>query len=230
MKNIVIIGGSRGIGKAMVKQLSSTHKVLVLARSFDKLQLLEKEIGNKNISIGVVDLTAPNLKEYLSTLISNAFQSVDVLINNAGYLVNKPVLSLTESDITKSFTTNVFGLIQSCQAVIPLMEANGGHIVNIGSMGGFQGSSKFPGLSVYSATKSAVAGFSECLAEELKEKNIQVNCLALGAAQTEMLEEAFPGYEAPVSAEKMAEFIVDFSLNRNQWINGKVIPVSISTP
>ena len=97
-------------------------------------------------------------------------------------------------------------------------------------MGGFQGSSKFPGLSVYSASKSAVAGFSECLAEELKEKNIQVNCLALGAAQTEMLAEAFPGYEAPVSANKMAEFIGDFSLNANQWINGKVIPVSLSTP
>lgn len=230
MKKIVIIGGSRGIGRALALQLSVNHHVLVLARSVDKLQELQDISINNNLMIGAVDLTAPNLREYLSALISSYFEDVDILINNAGYLVNKPFLELTEDDIRDSFATNVFGLIQSCQATVPLMDKKGGHIVNIGSMGGFQGSSKFPGLSVYSATKSSVAGFSECLAEELKDKNIQVNCLALGAAQTEMLEEAFPGYEAPVSADEMAKFIADFSLNANSWINGKVIPVSMSTP
>jgi short-subunit dehydrogenase len=110
------------------------------------------------------------------------------------------------------------------------MSENGGHIVNIGSMGGFQGSVKFPGLSVYSSSKAAVASFTECLAEELKDTQIKVNCLALGAAQTEMLASAFPGYKAPISAEKMAEFIADFSLKAHQWINGKIIPVSLSTP
>ncbi len=230
MKKIVIIGGSRGIGRALALQLSVNHRVLVLARSVDKLKELQEISITNNLMIGAVDLTAPNLREYLSTLISSYFPQVDVLINNAGYLVNKPFLELTEADIQDSFATNVFGLIQSCQAIVPLMEKKGGHIVNIGSMGGFQGSSKFPGLSVYSATKSAVAGFSECLAEELADKNIQVNCLALGAAQTEMLEEAFPGYEAPVTADEMATYIADFSLNANGWINGKVIPVSLSTP
>lgn len=230
MKKIVIIGGSRGIGRALALHLSTEHRVLVLARSVEKLKELQEISITNNLMIGAVDLTAPNLREYLSTLITSYFPEVDVLINNAGYLVNKPFLELTEEDIQTSFATNVFGLIQSCQATIPLMEKKGGHIVNIGSMGGFQGSSKFPGLSVYSSTKSAVAGFSECLAEELSDKNIQVNCLALGAAQTEMLEEAFPGYEAPVSANEMAKFIADFSLNANGWINGKVIPVSLSTP
>ncbi|MFT5823895.1 MAG: 3-oxoacyl-[acyl-carrier protein] reductase [Crocinitomix sp.] len=230
MKKIVIIGGSRGIGRALALQLSVDHHVLVLARSVDKLKELQEISISNNLMIGAVDLTAPNLREYLTTLITSYFSEVDVLINNAGYLVNKPFLELTEADIKASFATNVFGLMQSCQAVVPLMEKKGGHIVNIGSMGGFQGSSKFPGLSVYSSTKSAVAGFSECLAEELKDKDIQVNCLALGAAQTEMLEEAFPGYEAPVTANEMAKYIADFSLNANGWINGKVIPVSLSTP
>ena len=230
MKNIVIIGGSRGIGKALAIQLSEDNRVLVLARSIEKLQEMQETSPSDNLMIGAVDLSAPNLRDYLSTLISSYFDQVDVLINNAGYLVNKPFLDLTEKDIEDSFATNVFGLIQSCQAAVPLMEKQGGHIVNIGSMGGFQGSSKFAGLSVYSASKSAVAGFSECLAEELNDKNIQVNCLALGAAQTEMLEEAFPGYEALVSAEEMAQFIANFSLNANGWINGKVIPVSLSTP
>lgn len=229
MKNIVIIGGSRGIGRALALRLSHTNRVLVLSRNLKRLEELREIVPGNNLAIGVVDLTAPKLKEYLQTVISNHFNRVDILINNAGYLVNKPILDITEEDLQTSFNTNVFGLIQSCQAAIPLME-NGGHIVNIGSMGGFQGSAKFPGLSVYSATKSAVAGFSECLAEELKEQNIRVNCLALGAAQTEMLEEAFPGYEAPVTANEMAEFIADFSLKSDRWINGKTIPVSLSTP
>ncbi|MDA7803044.1 SDR family oxidoreductase [Crocinitomix sp.] len=231
MKNIVIIGGSRGIGSALCEQLSKHHSVLVLSRNIVRLEELKSRIfQNDNFAVGQIDLTAVNLKDQLVKIISSHFNQVDVLINNAGYLVNKPFMDLTIADMQTTFNTNVFGLVMSCQAIVPFMEKSGGHIVNIGSMGGFQGSSKFPGLSIYSASKAAVAGFSECLAEELKDKNIQVNCLALGAAQTEMLAEAFPGYEAPLSAAEMAEFIGDFSVNSNKWINGKVIPVSISTP
>jgi NAD(P)-dependent dehydrogenase (short-subunit alcohol dehydrogenase family) len=104
------------------------------------------------------------------------------------------------------------------------------HIVNISAIGGFQGSVKFAGLAAYSTSKAAVCSFTELFAEEYKDTSIKMNCLCLGAAQTEMLEEAFPGYEAPVSAEKMAEYITDFALNADQWMNGKIIPVSLSTP
>ncbi len=230
MKNIVIIGGSRGIGRALAEQLSKTNNVLVFSRNKVALDQLKSHHLNSNLEVGYLDLKSRNLRNELSEQVTAHFKDVHVLINNAGFLVNKPFLELTREDLEISFETNVFGLIESCQAIVPFMQETGGHIVNIGSMGGFQGSSKFPGLSVYSATKSAVAGFSECLAEELKEVNIQVNCLALGAAQTEMLAEAFPGYKAPVSADEMAEFISDFSINANKWINGKVIPVSLSTP
>ena len=97
-------------------------------------------------------------------------------------------------------------------------------------MGGYQGSSKFPGLSLYSASKGALSILSECMAEELGEKGIKVNCLALGAAQTEMLEKAFPGYQAPLSANEMAEFISDFAINGHRYFNGKILPISVSTP
>ena len=97
-------------------------------------------------------------------------------------------------------------------------------------MGGFQGSSKFPGLSAYSASKAALANLTECLAEELKEKNICANCLALGAVQTEMLETAFPGYVAPVKSREMASFIAYFATRGHQFYNGKILPVSVSTP
>jgi len=85
-------------------------------------------------------------------------------------------------------------------------------------------------MSLYSASKGALAILTESLAEELKEQNIRVNALALGAVQTEMLEEAFPGYQAAVTAEEMADFITDFALKAHSYINGKIIPVSLSTP
>ncbi len=222
MKNIVIVGTSRGIGKELLGLLSENNNVLALSRN--TLPLAEfKNI--ERVKIEPFDVS----KDELSVLIKKHFKQVDVLINNAGYLVNKPILDITLNDIEQSFKTNVFGLIKNCQAVIPFME-QGGHIVNIGSMGGFQGSVKFSGLSVYSSSKAAVASFTECLAEELKDTKIKTNCLALGAVQTEMLAEAFPDYQAPLSAKQIAEFIADFSLNAHQWINGKVIPVSLSTP
>ena len=143
---------------------------------------------------------------------------------------NKPFTELTHEDLSSCYQVNVIGVIETVQAAVSKMEVNGGHIVNISSMGGFQGSVKFAGLSAYSTSKAAVCSFTELFAEEYKESKIKTNCLCLGAAQTEMLEEAFPGYQAPVSAEKMAEFIADFSLNAQQWINGKIIPVSLSTP
>ncbi|MBD3638326.1 MAG: SDR family oxidoreductase [Crocinitomicaceae bacterium] len=227
-KNIIIIGASRGIGWELAKQLAEDHNVMVLSRNLEQLKKLQ-QITLNPVKIASVDLSADNVREYLTTVIDEQFEHVDILINNAGYLVNKPILEITEQDIKDVYETNVVGLISSCQAVIPFMK-NGGHIVNIGSIGGVQGSVKFPGISIYSSSKAAVAGFSECLAEELLEENIQVNCLALGAVQTEMLEEAFPGYTTPMGPEKMAQFIADFALNSNQWMNGKVIPVSLSTP
>src|SRR5581483_7914106 len=104
--------------------------------------------------------------------------------------------------------SNFIGHVRIIQNLLPLMPANA-HIVNIGSMGGFQGSSKFPGLSAYSASKAALHNLTECLAQEFIDLGIKVNCLALGSAQTEMLEKAFPGYESPVMAFEMGKYIAD---------------------
>jgi len=229
MKNIVIIGASRGIGKALVTLLSESHQVLAISRNQEKLISLKTELKKQHVYIARIDISKDTAKDEISAAVKQHFNSVDILINNAGVLVNSPILDLKTSDMHHVLNTNIIGLIQACQAIIPFM-SNEGHIVNIGSMGGYQGSAKFSGLSIYSASKAAVANFTECLAEELKKTNIKTNCLALGAAQTEMLTEAFPGYEAPVSAEKMAEYIADFSLTAHQWLNGKIIPLALSTP
>jgi short-subunit dehydrogenase len=169
------------------------------------------------------------MKDELSEILSKHDQ-IDYVINNAGLLVNKPFLELTDNDIYTSYDVNVIGVMKTLQVVLPKMFNAGGHVVNISSMGGFQGTVKFSGLSAYSSSKAALVNLTEMLAEEFKETKVKFNCLCLGAVQTEMLEKAFPGYQAPITAEKMAEYIVDFSLNAHNWLNGKIIPVSLTTP
>ena len=181
----------------------------------------------KNVKCFSFDLSKNDVIEQASQIF-NSFKSIDILINNAGKLINKPFVELTSSDLSECYQVNAIGVMQTVQAALPKMEQ--AHIVNISTIGGFQGSVKFPGLTAYSTSKAAVVSFTELFAEEYKDTAIKMNCLCLGAAQTEMLEEAFPGYEAPISAMKMAEYVVDFALNADQWMNGKIIPLSLSTP
>ena len=161
--------------------------------------------------------------------VAGTFSDVDILINNAGYLVHRDFINFDKKDARKLMETNFFGPASLICLLHPIMK-RGSHIVNISSMGGFQGSSKYRGMSYYSASKAALSCLSECLAGEFREAGIAVNCLALGSVQTEMFEEAFPGLKAPVSAKEMAQFIADFALNGNKFFNGKVLPVAFSDP
>ncbi|MEK7254206.1 MAG: SDR family oxidoreductase [Bacteroidota bacterium] len=234
--NIFVTGASRGIGFSLVKVLSRNPQNKILAMSRD-VEALNAALSNleggapKNVVAAAFDVR--NFKENeLVQLLEQHCPQVHVLINNAGLLVNKPFLDLTQEDWQAMFDTNIFGVARLIKTAVPFLSGNGepAHIVNIGSMGGFQGSSKFPGLSAYSASKAALANLTECLAEELKSVNIHSNCLCLGAVDTEMLRTAFPGYQAPVSSDEMAEFIANFSQTAHRYLNGKVVSVSLSTP
>jgi NAD(P)-dependent dehydrogenase (short-subunit alcohol dehydrogenase family) len=120
---------------------------------------------------------------------------------------------------------------QLIQSLLDLLAKSGkSHVINISSIGGMQGSVKFPGLSAYSSAKGALGILTECLAAELSDKGISFNCLALGSVQTEMFKMAFPGYKAQLKPEEIATFIADFALNGNKYFNGKILPVSVSTP
>lgn len=232
--NVIITGASSGIGfeTALEFTLDSKNKVVCIARSADKLRkLLEIAKGiNPDCNLLPVefdlindDYTAlvPFLKQHLG--------SVDILINNAGALINKPFVSTTENEMAAMLESNVMTHFKMIRYTLPLME-KGSHIVNIGSMGGFQGSVKFNGLSAYSASKAALHALTECLAVELTETGIKVNCLALGSVQTEMLEEAFPGLEGSVLAFEMGKYVADFAKNGHKFYNGKILPVAVSTP
>ncbi len=221
-KTILVIGASRGIGKELLDIFGQSGlNVYGFARSFSELE-------SDNIRLHHLDLNASNVKETLNYVLIN-IEQIDYLVNNAGHIVVKPFLELSREDIQSCYSVNVIGIMEVIQACIPKMKA-GSHIVNISSIGGFQGSIKFPGLSAYSTSKAALVSLTELLAEEFKESGIAINCLCLGAVQTEMLATAFPGYEAPHSAKEMADFIADFTLNGAKYFKGKILPVSISTP
>lgn len=230
----LITGASRGIGKEAAKILASKgYDLILLSRNVDSMNKLKQQLQeefNVQVQVGFVDLSnLTKLEKQLGESFKNL--SIDVLINNAGLLINKRFDEFSIEESKEMFDVNFHAPILIIRNLLNCMGLNGlTHVVNISSMGGFQGSSKFPGLSYYSASKAALACMTECLAEEYKSSSIRFNSLALGAVQTEMLSDAFPGYKAPLDANEMASFIVDFAISGGQYFNGKVIPVSLSTP
>lgn len=226
MKNIVITGTSRGIGFELAKLFAKNNfNVLALSRNSAPLQ----NLNIKNITTLSVDLSKENDLKKVKTFILENWQNVAVLINNAGKLLNKPFEDLSPSDFLEVYKVNVFGVAELTRQLIPFLK-KGSHVVNISSIGGVQGSLKFPGLAAYSSSKGALLTLTELLAEEYKEKGITFNALALGAVQTEMLEEAFPNYKAPVDAKEMANYIYNFAITGNKFYNGKILQVSSTTP
>lgn len=223
MKNIIVSGASRGIGFELVTYFAEKgHQVLALSRNITRLQNIS------NLTAIKVDITNNDELQKVIHFIKK-WKQIDILINNAGRLVHKPFLETSSKDFLDVYNVNIFAVAELTKICIPFMEI-GSHAIAISSMGGIQGAMKFAGLSAYSSSKGAVITLYELLAEEYKEKGITFNTLALGAVQTEMLAEAFPDYQASISAQEMANYIANFALNGNKVYNGKVLQVSSTTP
>ncbi|WP_394750945.1 SDR family NAD(P)-dependent oxidoreductase [Spongiimicrobium salis] len=226
MGHIIITGCSRGIGFEMAKLFAEEgHQVLALSRNDGPIAALQ----HKNITTFPFDIAKTADLQRLASFLEEEWERVDILINNAGRLLSKPFLETTASEFEEVYKVNVFGVANLTRMVLPKMPKMG-HVVTVSSMGGVQGSMKFPGLSAYSSSKGAVITLTELWAEEFKETGPSFNVLALGAVQTEMLEEAFPGYQAPTTALEMATYIKEFALNGHKMYNGKLLQVSNSTP
>jgi len=228
-KVAIVTGASRGIGFQTCTFLANKmHQCIGVARSADSLQKL-KENNPRKITAIPTDLTKTDDVNQLTEQIKANYGRVDILVNNAGALINKPFTELTLDDWRAQLESNLISAVNITKQLLPLFSEDS-HIVNISSMGGFQGSAKFPGLAAYSVSKGALSILTECLAAELSQKNIAVNALCLGAVQTDMLEEAFPGIEAPVKAHQMGEYITDFAINGATFYNGKILPVALEDP
>jgi len=225
MKNIIVTGTSRGIGYELaLKFAEAGHQVLAISRKIPQ-SLLE----HQNVTCLSIDLADENALQEVNEFLSSTWKKVDAVIHNAGALLLKPFAETTQADFESIYKVNVFAVANLTRICIPYLE-KGSHVVTISSIGGVRGSLKFAGLAAYSSSKGAVITLTELLAEEYKEKGISFNVLALGSVQTEMLNEAFPGYQAPISAEGMATYIYDFTLNGNKYFNGKVLEVSSTNP
>ncbi|MFV7235032.1 MULTISPECIES: SDR family NAD(P)-dependent oxidoreductase [Flavobacterium] len=225
MKNIIITGTSRGIGYELALQFAKAgHQVLAISRKIPQALL-----GNENITCLSVDLSNESELEKVQDFLSKSWKQIDAVIHNAGSLLLKPFSETTQEDFENIYKVNVFGVANLTRICLPYLQ-KGSHVVTISSMGGIQGSLKFAGLAAYSSSKGAVITLSELLAEEYKERGIAFNVLALGSVQTEMLAEAFPGYQAPITASEMADYIFNFTLTGNKYFNGKVLQVSSTNP
>ena len=226
MANVIITGTSRGIGFEMAQLFAiEGHKVLALSRNDSFIA----KLNHKNITSFPFDISKTGDLKKVDDFLDSNWETVDVLINNAGKLLNQPFLETSSEAFETVYKVNVFGVANLTKLVLPRMQKNG-HVVTISSMGGVQGSMKFPGLSAYSSSKGAVITLTELWAEEFKETGPSFNVLALGAVQTEMLEEAFPGFKAPTTALQMGTYIKDFALTGHKMYNGKLLQVSSSTP
>lgn len=226
-KNIVISGVSSGIGKEMLSKLlanDSIEKVFALTSN----SKFSSEFNHPKVVAIQLDYANLDFQEALTSEIGET--PIHGVILNAGYLEKVEQGSISTEQIVKSFQVNTYAPIMIVQALLNNIEAGKAHIVAVGSMGGYQGASKFPGLSIYSASKSALSTYIECLAQELFSKGVRANTLALGAVDTKMLHTAFPGFKAPVTPEQMADYILDFLFKGGDYITGKVIPVSLVNP
>lgn len=223
MKTIVVTGTSSGIGHQICIQAAKMNfHVISVSRNIEPL----KDIGG--IESFAIDITnKDSVDEFIANLKSKKIK-IDILINNAGYLVSELFGDTTYDSFKKTFDVNVFGLAEITRSLIPIINSDG-HVINISSIGGVNGSKKFPGLSAYSSSKAAVIALTEVLAEE-HQNGPSFNVLALGAVQTKMLKEAFPDYNADTKPEEMARYILDFAINGNKLFNGKLISVSNSNP
>ncbi len=231
MKTVVVNGGSRGIGASVAIALArdSNNMVIVTGRSEGDLKKVEASGYGRVVAIkSDLTLQAERSGE-LTSYLRREKRGVDVLINSIGLLIKKPFEETTAEEAISMLETNLIAPSMAIRELLPLFNRNA-HIVNIGSMGGYQGSIKFPGMAWYSASKGSLAIMTEALAAELEKDEIRVNCVCPGAVQTEMLEKAFPGYKAPVTAEEMADFLCWFAMKGNKFFNGKVLPLSTSTP
>ncbi len=234
MKKVLITGASKGIGFELAKFFAKkNHALYLIARDEKKLKKLKKEIKEINPKLPCYilsfDLLEINKIKNLILNIKNRFGTVDIVVHNGGTLVNKSFVKIKKEDLINSFTINYFAPYLITQKIMPILTKKA-HVIFIGSVGGINGSVKFPGLSSYSPSKGALITLAECLAEEFKMTNFRFNCLALGAVQTEMLKKAFPKYKAPLSPKSISSFIFDFAIKGGEFFNGKVLPVSSTTP
>ncbi len=187
-KVVIVTGASSGIGYATALKLSKAGaKVAAGARRVEKLESLKNEVqkGDGEILVKKLDVTSKEDCDSFINLVTETWNQIDILINNAGIMPLSFFKNLKVSEWEQMIDVNLKGMLYCTAAVIPYMiTKKSGHIVNISSVAG---RIVFPAGSVYCATKHAVTAFSEGLRQELSQRyNIRVTCIEPGVVSTEL--------------------------------------------
>lgn len=231
-RNFLITGCSRGMGLAVVKLALSEpeNRVFGVSRSVPQVDLtdLAKKHGSEWYWIQA-DLSQEEEREKVAKEILSKELKLSHVLHNAGTLIRKRWFEYSYDDYRTIFDVNFWATFHLTQLLLPSIQ-RGSHLVFISSMGGFQGSKKFPGISLYTASKAAVANLVESLSVELAQRGIVVNGLCPGAVDTEMLHKAFPNYKAKITPDTIGSFIYFFLKNAHVVMNGKIIPLSLNDP
>lgn len=227
-KNIIITGASGGIGAEIAKLCAAGGANLVLlARSIDKLQLLQVELQQSfHVKVDVFQLDVSDT-EQVRKVFGEIFASagyIDILVNNAGFGVFREAHEATIDEIKGMFNVNVVGLIACTSMVLPKMrERRFGHIINIASQAGKIAT---PKSSVYSASKHAVLGYTNSLRMELADYNVQVTSVNPGPIATNFFEIADEKgtyvknvQKFMLKPEYVAQKVVDSMLTKTREIN-----------
>jgi short-subunit dehydrogenase len=225
--NIIITGVSSGIGQEILNNLKLDDSIGSVFAITSQPTDAKLAVDGK-IRFIPIDYSNAESIDKLSSIIGDI--PIHGVILNAGLLDKVKQGTIDHKQLLGTFNVNTFYPILILQAINNNIISGKAHVIGIGSMGGFQGASKFPGLSIYSASKSALSTFIECYAQEMFNNGVRANTLALGAVNTKMLNKAFPGYEAPVNAKDISKYILDFLFHGGDFITGKVIPVSLVNP
>jgi short-subunit dehydrogenase len=180
-----ITGTSTGFGYLLAEEaLKRGERVIATARDVSKLSRLARQYPDR-IHTLTLDVTNPNEIISIAQQGIAAFGHVDTLVNNAGYGVNGAIEEVSEDEFEPMFQTNIYGLIRVTRAFLPhFRQRRSGHIFNLSSIGGLIGS---PGWGFYNATKFAVEGLSEALAEEMKPLGVHVTVVEPGPFRTDFL-------------------------------------------
>jgi len=181
-----VTGASKGLGLALVKKLlAKNYRVAAATRN---TQSLISEIGEKSEAFLPLELNLTDNEDVRTAILKTVeyFGQIDVVVNNAGYGQIGTLEELTDEEARANFDVNVFGTLNVIRNTVPyLREQKSGHLFNISSIGGYSGN--FPGWGIYCATKFAVAGLTESLAEEIKEFGVHATVVYPGYFRTDFL-------------------------------------------
>ena len=229
MKNVLITGGSRGIGAACVREFAKNgYRVFI---NYNKSDSAARKLCAETGAIPVkADISKANeVKDMVNEI--HEYGKISVLINNAGIAEQKLFSDITENDWDRMFDVNIKGMFLVTKAVLPdMIHEKSGKIVNFSSIWGISGAS----CEVhYSASKAAVIGFTKALAKEVGLSGINVNCIAPGVIDTEM--NGHLGEEAKIelceetplgrfgTPEEIAKLALYLSSDDAGFITGQVI-------